>query len=145
METVRQGQMQIQRRAQRPVLKYVVGGLVIVAALAGFAFSSFQSNMVYYFTVPEFAAQRAQLAGQVVRINGPLDQSSIDYDQKTLTLKFNLKDGPAVVPVVYHGVVPDTMTTGESVVAEGQVDAQGVFQANSILVKCPSRYQKQQE
>jgi len=142
METVMQAQMP--RPVQRSILKYVVGGLVIVAALAGFALSSFQSNMVFYYTVPEFMAQRAQLAGQVIRINGPLDQASVHYDQKTLTLQFDLKDGSTVVPVVYHGVVPDTMTTGESVVAEGQVDGHGIFQANSILVKCPSKYEKQE-
>ena len=144
METVMQAHGQTQRRVQHSMLKYVVGGLVIIAALAGFALSSFQSNMIFYYTVPEFTAQRAQLDGQVIRINGPLDQSSVNYDQKTLTLHFDLKDGSTVVPVVYHGVVPDTMTSGESVVAEGQVDAQGIFQANSILVKCPSKYQKQE-
>ncbi len=123
--------------------KFLVGGLLILGVIAYVAFSSFQSNTVYYFTLQEFHTQRASLAGQTIRINGPLDQSSIQLDQKNMVLNFNLKDGDIVQPVVYRGVVPDTLKTGESVVAEGRLDSNGVFQADQILVKCPSKYESQ--
>jgi cytochrome c-type biogenesis protein CcmE len=123
-------------------LKFVVGGVVILAAILFAAFMSFQSNTVYYITLQEFNAQKAKFTGQVVRINGPLDQSSIQVDQKNLVLNFNMKDGNIVQPVVYRGVIPDTLTSGESVVAEGKLDAQGVFQASNLLVKCPSKYEE---
>ncbi len=126
-------------------LKFIIGGLLIVAAIAFATAASFQDNTVYYLTLPEFNAQKAKFNGQVVRINGPLDQSSIQMDQKNLVLRFNLKDGNLVQPVEYRGVVPDTLTSGESVVAEGKLDAQGVFQANTILVKCPSKYEESKQ
>lgn len=122
--------------------KFIIGGVLILGAILFATVMSFQSNTVYYMTLQEFNAQKAKYAGQVVRINGPLDQSSIQIDQKNLILNFNLKDGNIIQPVVYRGVVPDTMTTGESVVAEGKLDAQGVFQASNILVKCPSKYEE---
>ncbi len=121
--------------------KFIIGGILILGAILYAAAASFQSNTVYYLTLQEFSAQKAKFAGQVVRVNGPLDQASIQLDQKTMVLKFNMKDGGIVQPVVYKGVVPDTLTNGESVVAEGKLDAQGIFQANSILVKCPSKYE----
>ena len=124
-------------------LKVYFGALVILAALGFVAFSSFQSNTIYYYTLREFAAQRAQLAGQTVRVNGPLDQSSIQLDQKNMILRFDLKDGDEVMPVEYRGLVPDTLKSGESVVAEGRLGANGVFQADTILVKCPSKYEQQ--
>jgi cytochrome c-type biogenesis protein CcmE len=123
-------------------MKFIIGGLVILGAIAFAMAMSFQSNTVYYMTLQEFNAQHDKFSGQVVRVNGPLDQSSIQIDQKTLELKFNLKDRGIVQPVVYHGVIPDTLTTGESVVAEGKLDAQGVFQASTLLVKCPSKYEE---
>lgn len=122
--------------------KFFAGGLIILGVMAYVAFSSFQSNTVYYLTLQEFHAQQGQLVGQTIRINGPLDQSSIQFDQKTLVLNFNLKDGDIVLPVSYRGVVPDTLQTGESVVAEGRVDSHGVFQADNLLVKCPSKYEE---
>ncbi len=122
-------------------VKFIIGGLLIVGAIAFASVMSFQANTVYYMTLQEFKAQPEKFSGQIVRVNGPLDQSSIQIDQKTLELKFNMKDGNIVQPVVYRGVIPDTLTTGESVVAEGKLDSQGVFQASSLLVKCPSKYE----
>ena len=134
--------VQSQAGSRTGSLKFIVGGILILGAILFATVMSFQSNTVYYLTLPEFEAQKAKLAGQVVRINGPLDQASIQIDQKNLILNFNLKDGNIVQPVVYRGVIPDTMTSGESVVAEGKLDAQGVFQASNILVKCPSKYEE---
>ncbi len=130
-------------RSRVGAVKYFAGGLVILAVIAYVAYSSFQSNAVYYYTLREFKAQQSNLAGQTIRINGPLDKDSIQIDQKTLVLQFNLKDGDIVQPVVYRGVAPDTLKTGESVVAEGHLGADGVFQADNILVKCPSKYEAQ--
>ena len=58
-------------------------------------------------------------------------------------LRFTLRDekGPATVPVVYHGTVPDLFRTGRHVVLSGRL-RDGVFVAtpNSLLTKCPSKY-----
>ncbi len=124
-------------------LKFVIGGLLILGAIAYVTLSSFQNNAIYYLTLKEVNAQRASLVGQPIRINAPLDKSSIQFDDKSLTLKFNLTENNLVLPVIYKGVVPDTMTQGESVVAEGRLGADGVFQASTILVKCPSKYESQ--
>lgn len=123
--------------------KFAIGGLLILGAITYVTLSSFQSNAIYYLTLKEMNAQHTSLIGQPVRVNAPLDKSSIQFDDKTLTLKFILKDGDLVLPVVYKGVVPDTMGQGESVVAEGRLGADGVFQASTILVKCPSKYESQ--
>ena len=131
-------------RSRTGAVKLFAGGLVIFAAIAYVAFSSFQANAVYYYRIGEFLAQKNQLVGQNVRVSGPLDQSSIQLDQKTLELRFNIKENDTVLPVVYRGVVPDTLKTGESVVAEGHLDSKGVFQADNILVKCPSKYEEKQ-
>lgn len=123
--------------------KFLIGGLVILGAIAYVTFSSFQANAIYYLTLKEFDAQRSSLIGQPIRINAPLDKTSIQFDDKTLLLKFNLKEDGLVLPVVYKGVKPDTFEQGESVVAEGRVGTDGVFQASTILVKCPSKYESQ--
>src|SRR5512135_1750045 len=97
-------------------LKFIIGGLLILGAIAYVTVSSFQSNAIYYLTLKELNSQRTTVVNQPVRVNAPLDKNSIQFDDKTLTLKFNLQEGDLVLPVVYKGVVPDTMTEGESVV-----------------------------
>ncbi len=121
--------------------KFVIGGLLILGAIAYVTFTSFQSNAIYYLTLKELDAQRSSIVGQPVRVNAPLDKSSIQFDDKSLTLKFNLVEDSRVLPVVYKGVVPDTMDKGETIVVEGKLGADGVFNASTILVKCPSKYE----
>lgn len=123
--------------------KFLIGGLLILGAIAYVTISSFQTNAIYYLTLKEMYAQRGSLINQPVRINAPLDKSSIQFDDKTLTLRFNLKEDDLVLPVVYKGVKPDTFEQGESVVAEGKLGADGTFVASTILVKCPSKYESQ--
>ncbi len=125
--------------------KFVAAGLVIVAAIGFLAVSSFQANSMYYMTVPELKAQ-AQAEGapffdKTVRVSGPLHKESIDWNAKTLTLKFHINDGNEMFPVVFVGPIPDTMENGETVVVEGKYTSEGVFNASNILVKCPSKYE----
>lgn len=122
-------------------LKFLIGGLIIFGAIAYVTLSSFQSNAIYYMTLKELNAQRSSIVSQPVRVNAPLDKSSIQFDDKTLTLKFNLVEENLTLPVVYIGVKPDTFDQGESVVAEGKLGKDGTFVASTILVKCPSKYE----
>ena len=121
--------------------KFFIGGLLILGAIAYVTISSFQTNAIYYLTLKELNAQRGSLINQPVRVNAPLDKSSIQFDDKTLILKFNLKEENLVLPIVYKGVKPDTFEQGESVVAEGKLGPDGTFQASTLLVKCPSKYE----
>ncbi len=126
-------------------LRFLVGGGAIIVAMLFLAISSFASNSMYYLTVPELKAQ-AQTDGTAffdknVRVSGPLHKESIDWNAKTLTLKFHINEGGDMFPVVFVGPIPDTMENGETVVVEGKYGRDGVFNASNILVKCPSKYE----
>src|SRR5512146_926626 len=103
-------------------IKFILAGLVIVAAMAFLAVTSFQANSMYYLTVPELrtqaGAEGAAFFERTVRVSGPLHKESIDWNAKTMTLKFHINEGNDMFPVVYVGPVPDTMEQGESVVVE---------------------------
>ncbi len=130
-------------------IKFILAGLVIVAAITFLAVTSFQSNSMYYLTVPELRAQAgaegAAFFERTVRVSGPLHKESIDWSAKTMTLKFHINEANDMFPVVYVGPVPDTMEQGESVVVEGKYTPDGVFNASTILVKCPSKYEPEKQ
>jgi cytochrome c-type biogenesis protein CcmE len=132
-------------KPRRVNVKFIAAGLVIVAAMAFLAVSGFQANSMYYLTVPELKAQAqadgAAFYGKMVRVSGPLHKESIDWNAKTLTLKFHINEGNEMFPVVFVGPIPDTMENGETVVVEGKYTPAGVFNASNILVKCPSKYE----
>ncbi len=126
-------------------LRFVVVGVVVIAAMVFLAVSSFQSNAMYYLTVPELKtganAEGAAFYDKMVRVSGPLHKESIDWNAKTMTLKFHINEGNEMFPIVFVGPIPDTLQNGETVVVEGKYTREGVFNASNILVKCPSKYE----
>ena len=74
-------------------VKLAVGGAVVVAALAYFAFMAFQSATVYYYTVGELQERGATAAGETVRVSGKLVDGSFSRDTDSTLARFALTDG----------------------------------------------------
>jgi cytochrome c-type biogenesis protein CcmE len=51
------------------------------------------------------------------------------------------KDGSAQLPVDFSGIIPDTFVDDADVVVEGNRRTDGVFEATTLLAKCPSKYE----
>ena len=121
--------------------KFILGGIVILAMVGFLVVSGLQATSVYYLTVNEARTQLKPGGTQVVRINGVADLKSVKWDAQNLNLAFDIVEGDRRMPVLYHGVMPDTFQQSESVVVEGTLSTNGVFDARTLLVKCPSRYE----
>ncbi|MFH1646996.1 MAG: cytochrome c maturation protein CcmE [Chloroflexota bacterium] len=124
--------------------KFLIGGIIVILALSYLAYTGFESSAAYYYTVSEAAAPGNSVYGENLRINGKVAAGSIESDISTLTFKFFITEGGASLPVVYQGVVPDNFKDDSEVVVEGYLDQSGVFQADTILAKCPSKYVPQE-
>jgi cytochrome c-type biogenesis protein CcmE len=120
--------------------KFIIGGVIICLGLGYLAYTGFASSATYYYTVSELVSREKPLSGADIRVNGQVAGSSIEKEDGGLTLRFIVTEGGESLPVVYSGVVPDTFKENTDVVIEGRLDSDGVFQAEQILTKCPSKY-----
>ena len=57
-----------------------------------------------------------------------------------LAVTFSVVDGSATLPVSYKGILPDLFREGQGVIAEGVLDASGVFKADTVLAKHDETY-----
>lgn len=121
--------------------KFILGGVVILAMVGFLVATTLQSTGVYYLSVNEARTQLKPGGTQVVRINGVADLKTVKWDAQKLNLAFDIVEGDRRLPVLFHGVMPDTFQQSESVVVEGTLASNGVFDARTLLVKCPSRYE----
>jgi cytochrome c-type biogenesis protein CcmE len=97
---------------------------------------------MYYLTVSELLARNDAAYGERVRLMGKVEDGSAVTDAETNTLHFAVTDGDGTsLPVVYSGMVPDAFKEGADVVVEGSLTRVGTFEADSLLVKCPSKYE----
>ena len=121
--------------------KFIIGAVIVVIAIVVLALNAFSEGATYYLTTGELAAKGDDAYGQSVRVAGGITPGSINIDASTRTLRFSVQDDDGSLPVVYQGTVPDTFQEGNDVVVEGALGNDGVFQADTIVVKCPSRYE----
>lgn len=123
-------------------LRLVLVGAGILACV-GFLLAvtlTSKTGLVYYYTVSEFLALDGPRDGGV-RINGKVADGSIVRQKSGMDVRFSVTDGRKLLPVEYHGVVPDTVVDGADVVVEGGLRQDGTFVASSLLAKCPSKYE----
>jgi cytochrome c-type biogenesis protein CcmE len=145
--------------------KFIVGGILILAAIVYLIVSSSQANAQYFLTVDELNSKVDQMTGREVRISGAVIGDSIQFDATTLDLTFEVVHIPgdnaeieelgglaevlhqAVknqdlrrLKVIYNGPKPDLLKNEAQAIMTGILREDGVFVANELLLKCPTRY-----
>jgi cytochrome c-type biogenesis protein CcmE len=121
--------------------KYIIGAVIIVVFLAWGA-SAFFKTTIQYVPLAEAAGST-----RTVQVMGKIDFSRVNYNSGQNRLEFAVYDATAKdtlaaerMPVYYYGVVPGNFEQATSVVLKGK-PSDGVFVAEQMLVKCPSKYQ----
>ncbi len=122
-------------------LKFLISGIAVAIVVSYLAISGSREGVVYYLTVSEFNMKAASLVNQGVRVSGKVVKDTIKKDSINLDMNFVITDGKSKLPVFYHGVVPDIFGANIEVVVEGKYIPQGYFKANSLLTKCPSKFE----
>jgi cytochrome c-type biogenesis protein CcmE len=132
--------------AHRGKLLVAVG--VFVLALGYLGFTAFQGSSAYYLTVGELLAKGDSAYDKNLRVNGKLVPASFERDDNGTLIHFSLIDaeGMETISAVHNGLVPDLFFNEHSeILLEGTYDPNGLFDAEAIIVKCPSKYQAAEE
>jgi cytochrome c-type biogenesis protein CcmE len=147
--------------------KFVISGVLILAAVVYLIASSTKASAEYFLTVDEVVTQGQAVVGKNLRLSGAVIGDTIQYDPQTLTLTFDVAHVPgsnreveaqgglaavlhaAVVDpsrtrikVSYTGPKPDLLKDEAQAIMTGQVGSDGVFHAEELLLKCPTKYEE---
>lgn len=117
---------------------YFVGGALLLAFI-GFSFLAFRQTLTPYVTY-----QEACSTDRMVQVAGALEKGSSTYRAAQGQLVFTLTEPKTHqnLRVRYKGVRPGNFDDAISIVAIGRYDSKtSEFEANKLLVKCPSKYQ----
>jgi cytochrome c-type biogenesis protein CcmE len=146
--------------------KFIIAGLLIVAAVAYLVVTSTDSTARYFMTVEELQAME-DVSERNVTISGAVLGDTIDYDlsqprvtftivqvpgdpreveqagglSKVLHDAVNDPDAPRL-EVVYDDVKPDLLQHESQAIIRGQMQQDGRFYADEVLLKCPTRYEE---
>lgn len=128
--------MKPHRRKRLGAILFVAFGLSVAVTLTLFALSQ-NINMFYS---PTQVANGEVESGTMFRIGGMVKDGSVEQQQDSLAVSFVTTDFVHDVPIEYEGILPDLFREGQGVVAEGSLDALGVFQASRVLAKHDENY-----
>ena len=147
--------------------KFIVGGLLIVAAIVYLIVTSTKASAQYFLTVDELNQKGAEIVGREIRVSGAVIGDTIQYDAQNLNLTFDVAHVPgdnkeieaqgglaavlheAVIDptrtriqVEYNGVMPDLLRNEAQAIMTGRMNENGVFIAEELLLKCPTKYEE---
>jgi len=147
--------------------KFIVGGLLILAAVIYLIASSTQASAEYFMTVDELRAKGSNVLGVNLRVSGAVIGSTIQYDPQTLNLSFEVANVPgdnkeieaqgglaavlhqAVIDpdrshlqVIYNGPKPDLLRDEAQAIMTGHLGEDGIFYVDELLLKCPTKYEE---
>ncbi len=132
--------IEVRGRAANKKTKFIVGGVLIAAAIAYLIVIGVQSTAAYFLTVDELYEKGESLHDRTVRVAGKVDEQSIAYNNRDLIINFDVTSETGErMAVVFNGPKPDQMRHGADAILEGKYDGD-TFVADSLLLKCPSRY-----
>lgn len=121
--------------------KLAIGGLIFACALGYLAYAGMQKGWVYTLNVDSYLAD-AKYATERVRLNGIVQEKDLVIQKSSMQARFVIKGDTAELTVAYRGVIPDMLKPGVEALVEGKRDASGVFQADSLMTKCASKYEE---
>lgn len=149
------------------VNKFIIGGVLILAAVVYLITSSTQASAEYFMTVDELNAEGTSAINKSVRLSGAVLGDTIQYDASTLTLTFEVAHVPgdnseiealgglaavlheavsdpsrSRIKVVYEGVMPDLLRNEAQAIMTGKLGEDGAFHAEELLLKCPTKYEE---
>jgi len=147
--------------------KFVIGGLLILGAVVFLIWTSTAASAEYFLPIDELNAKGSGIVEKNLRVSGAVIGDSIQYDAQSLTLSFDVAHVPADnlaietegglaevlhqavmdpgrsrMKVVYVGVKPDLLRNEAQAIMTGHIGEDGVFYAEELLLKCPTRYEE---
>ena len=159
-------QSSIPQRGSRA--KFIIGGLLILAAVIYLIASSTQASAQFFVTVEELKANKEANLQRDLRVSGAVIGDTIQYDADKLYLRFTVahvpgdnndieKEGGLAVAlhnavgdpsrarmevVVQNQPKPDLLRNEAQAIMTGQLGEDGVFYAEELLLKCPTKYEE---
>jgi cytochrome c-type biogenesis protein CcmE len=113
-------------------------GLAVVAIAVALVLSALRDSIVF-FNSPTDVSEKQIAPGKRIRLGGLVKPGTLVRGEE-LAVRFEVTDGNRAIPVAYKGILPDLFREGQGVIAEGALDSNGLFKADTVLAKHDEKY-----
>lgn len=128
--------MNPKRKQRLMIVLFIVIGVSVAVGLTLFALNQ---NINLFYSPTQIVKGEAPENARI-RAGGMVVEGSVKRDSDSLRVEFGMTDYAETVTVVYTGILPDLFREGQGIVAQGSMDAAGLFQATEVLAKHDENY-----
>lgn len=120
-------------------LSIILGLVFGTALIVGLVMYSLSENINLFYTTSQIAEGKAPV-GTRIRAGGMVVDGSVKRATDSLKVQFEITDFEHQVVVEFTGILPDLFREGQGIIAQGKMDANGIFQADEVLAKHDENY-----
>lgn len=145
----------------------ICGFVILALAVLSLRELASQPSAQYFLTVHEVLARESKLVDRNIRVSGVVLGSTIEYDETAQSLSFTVANVPADyktveelgglekvlqeaandpgnprIKVQFVGPKPELLRDGAQAIMTGKLSSDGIFYADEILLRCPTRYEE---
>jgi cytochrome c-type biogenesis protein CcmE len=127
------------RLRKRQRLTLVILALLLLGGASGLVLFALSDSVAFFVTPSDIASGKVDVDKRF-RLGGLVVEGSVERPGNDGLVRFRLTDQAHEVPVRYRGILPDLFREGQGIVAQGVLDADGVFTASEVLAKHDENY-----
>ncbi len=117
----------------------IAAAAAVVVAAGALIYFAMSENVVFFYS-PTQVAEGKVPANHTFRVGGMVKAGSVRVAEDGVTTTFTVTDDNKDVECVYSGSLPDLFAENTGVVAQGKLNAEGVFAATEVLAKHDENY-----
>ncbi|MBT2680777.1 cytochrome c maturation protein CcmE [Bacillus sp. ISL-35] len=122
--------------------KILIGLGLAAIAFVIMMFSTMPSAGSKEITIEDLSKNASNYEGDYIMTQGLLNKESVKWDADKLELRFELyEEGEGTLQVFHKGIKPDNFSEDVIVLVEGFIQKDGVFEAEKVQTKCPTKYE----
>ena len=128
--------------AKKRKIRLVVALSAAVLLATGLVYTSFSAST----EAREPSEVLASGSSETYDLTGMVIPGTIERTDSEMTFNLSDRDGSSSLPVTYTGTVPDPFRDGREVIVTGTLeDGTFVAEHDSLITKCPSKFQDEAE
>jgi cytochrome c-type biogenesis protein CcmE len=121
--------------------KYIIGGVIVLAAVIYLVIVILQNMGSYYQGVSEFYEDIERIGDNTIRVAGTVVDDSVAWNAEKVELSFVITEGGQSLPVLYNGAQPSNFKEGSAILIEGKYGSDSIFHASQLILRCSSKYE----
>lgn len=124
------------RKQKRLSLIGAIGAVLLSAVLL--VMFALRDEIVFFYSPTDILVEQKARPGERFRLGGLVKEGSIE--RKGEEILFTITDTDKELPVRFVGILPDLFREGQGVIAEGVMEQNARFSADTVLAKHDENY-----